>query len=265
MDLTSIVGLIGAATVVVLTLVIEGGSPAELVAHPQAIMITFVGSLVAAVFSSPIDVVMQIPKVVIITFTQHVKLDFLGMIDLISTMADKARREGLLALEEETKSITDDFMQKGIMMVVDGVDPNQIRAIMEVSIEQMAERHKQCYGFFNAAGGFSPTFGIIGTVMGLMGVLSDLSDPNTMAKKIAGAFLATLWGLLSANLIFLPIGAKLRAKSLHEVAYRAMLMEGILSIQAGENPRVIRDKLSAYVPPKEVAHLDSTRESGGDL
>ena len=253
MDLTSIIGIVGAAAVVILTLIIEGGNPAELVAHPQAIMITVGGSFIASVFQTPMDVVVQLPRFLIIAFTSHVKLEFLGMIELITTMADKARREGLLALEEETKSITDPFLESGIMMVVDGVDPNQIRAIMHTSINQMGERHKKGYSFFETAGGYCPTFGIIGTVMGLMGVLQDLSDPNSMAKKIAAAFLATLWGLLGANLIFMPIGGKLKAKSKTEIAYREMLMEGILAIQAGENPRVIKDKLSAYVPPKVIA------------
>lgn len=264
MDLTSVIGLVGAAGVVILTLIIDGGSPLELIAQPQAILITFGGALIASIFSTPMDIVIKIPKFLIIAFTQHLNLDFVGMINLISTMADKARREGLLALEEETKNITDEFLGKGIMMVVDGVDPHQIHSIMEVSIDQMKNRHKNGYAFFEAAGGFSPTFGIIGTVMGLMGVLQDLSDPDVMAKKIAAAFLATLWGLLSANLIFIPIGGKLKAKSQTEAAYRNMLMEGILSIQAGENPRVIRDKLAGYVPPAMMAKADTSAALGAE-
>ncbi len=172
-------------------------------------------------------------------------------IDQIAVMADKARREGLLALEEESKNIEDDFLRKGIMMVVDGTEPEQVRNILELDIRHMQERHAVRYGIFNTAGGFSPTFGIIGTVMGLISVLKSLSDPDSLAKSIAAAFLATLWGLMSANLIFLPLGGKLANKSHEEVAYRHMLLEGILSLQAGENPRLIRDKLLAFLPPKE--------------
>ena len=136
------------------------------------------------------------------------------------------------------------------MLVVDGVDPAQVRAILEIDIEHMRERHAANYGLFSAAGGFAPTFGIIGTVMGLISVLKQLDDPSKLAGSIASAFLATLWGLLSANLIYLPLGGKLRAKSEEEAAYRTLLMEGILSLQAGENPRIVREKLGAFLPPK---------------
>lgn len=252
MDLTSIIGLLGAVLVVIVTYIIEGGNPFTLLSHPQAILITAGGALIATVFGTPLKDVMTLPRIIIATFTEGARLNFLGMIELIGVMADKARREGLLALEEETRNITDGFLMKGIMMVVDGVDPHQIQEILRTSIEQMEKRHKKGYGFFEQAGGYAPTFGIIGTVMGLMGVLQDLTDPNATARKIAAAFLATWWGLASANLLFMPISAKLKAKSQAEVAYRHMLMEGVLAIQAGENPRVIRDKLSNFVPPSMV-------------
>jgi chemotaxis protein MotA len=253
MDLTSIIGLVGAIIVVVLTIILEGGSPAELISSPTAILITVGGSLIASIYSTPLSIVTSLPKWFIIAFTERSKFNFIGMIEIISTMADKARREGLLALEEETKNITDEFLSTGINMVIDGVDPHQIHEILQNSIDQMAARHKKGAGFFATAGGFSPTFGIIGTVMGLMGVLQDMSNPDTMAKKIATAFLATLWGLLAANLVYMPTSSKLKEKSAIEVSYRHMLMEGILAIQAGENPRVIRDKLAPYVPPSVMA------------
>ena len=119
----------------------------------------------------------------------------------------------------------------------------------------MQARHRRGYGLFAAAGGFSPTFGIIGTVMGLISVLKQLDDPNKLAKSIAGAFLATLWGLLSANLIFLPISAKLKARSEEEAHVRYMQLEGILAIHAGENPRIVKEKLLAFLPPEESRKL----------
>jgi len=134
-------------------------------------------------------------------------------------------------------------------LLVDGVDPNQVRDILDKEIEHMVGRHREGSGLFLAAGGFAPTFGIIGTVMGLIGVLKQLDDPSSLAHAIAGAFLATLWGLLSSNLIFLPIGAKLKSKSDQETKYREMLMEGVLSLQAGENPRILREKLNTFLPP----------------
>ncbi len=137
-------------------------------------------------------------------------------------------------------------------MIVDGVEPEQVSAILETTVDQMRSRHKQGIGFFTAAGAFAPTFGIIGTVMGLISVLKQLDNPSALGEAIAAAFLATLWGLLSANLIYLPIAGKLKSKSEEEAHNRYMQLEGITSIQAGENPRIVRDKLTAYLAPSEV-------------
>ena len=146
------------------------------------------------------------------------------------------------------------------MLVVDGTDPDQVRAILGLEINNMKERHAQGAGFLNAAGGYAPTLGIIGTVMGLITVLQKLDSPGELGHAIAGAFLATLWGIMSANLIWLPLGAKLGSKSEEEVAYRQLLVEGLLGLQAGENPRLIKEKLSAFLPPKTREALD---EAGG--
>jgi chemotaxis protein MotA len=248
MDLASIVGFIACGAIIAVVLILDGGSPAELFAHPAAILLIFGGSIAAVTISSPLKAIMLLPRLIMMAF-QEKKLDTAGTIEILVKMADKARREGLLTLEDESKKINDDFMKKGIMMIVDGTDPAQVREILDTNIEHTRMRHRRGYGLFSAAGGFSPTFGIIGTVMGLISVLKQLDDPNKLAKSIASAFLATLWGLLSANMIFLPISAKLKSKSEEELAYKYMIMEGILSIQAGENPRILREKLSAFLPP----------------
>ncbi|NMB90548.1 MAG: motility protein A [Chloroflexi bacterium] len=248
MDLATIFGFIAAIVIIIIVMILDGGSPLELFAHPSAIILIIGGSLAATTISSPLSLITRLPKLVMLAFQDH-KYNSMEAIDLLSKMADKARREGLLALEEESKKIKDPFLQKGIMLVVDGVDPSQVKAIMENTIENMHSRHRAGYGMFSAAGGFAPTFGIIGTVMGLISVLQQLDDPNKLAKSIAGAFLATLWGLLSANLIYLPLAGKLRANDDMETAYRYLLMEGVLALQAGENPRIVREKLMAYLPP----------------
>jgi chemotaxis protein MotA len=191
------------------------------------------------------------------------KVNLPEIINTLAAMADKARREGLLALEEESKKIPDPFLRQGIMLVVDGTDPAQVRQILELEIKNMEERHEIAISFFNTAGGFSPTFGIIGTVMGLISVLKQLDDPGKLAKSIAAAFLATLWGLLSANLIWLPIGGKLTLRSKEEVNYRHMLLEGILSLQAGENPRIIKEKLSTFLSPAERKHAEGAGAQAG--
>ena len=251
MDIATISGLVLALTVIVVALILDGGSPAELFAAPAAIILIFGGSLGATIITSPLKIVFKLPQYIMQAFTTR-KFDAKATIELLTKLADKARREGLLALEDDSKKIDDTFLRKGIMMVVDGVDPEQVSAIMETTVEQMRTRHKQGIGFFTAAGAFAPTFGIIGTVMGLISVLKQLDNPAALGEAIASAFLATLWGLLTANLIYLPIAGKLKAKSEEEARNRYMQLEGILSIQAGENPRIVRDKLNAFMAPAEV-------------
>jgi chemotaxis protein MotA len=249
MDLGSIIGVIATIAIILATLIIEGGSPAELIAHPQAILLTFLGSLMAAGVSAPFSTLLATPKLFLLSI-QGNKFDRNEVIDTLIEMAGKARRDGLLALEEEIKNIEDDFLKKGLMLVVDGVDQAQVKSILHTEIVQMKERHALGANMINGAGGYAPTFGIIGTVMGLIGVLQKLDEPSTLGHSIAAAFLATLWGLLSANVFFLPLGGKLVTKTEEEVAYREMLIEGILGIQAGENPRMLREKLNSYLPPK---------------
>jgi chemotaxis protein MotA len=258
MDISTIVGLIAGVGTIFLVLNMDGGSIAELFAHPSAIILIIGGSLSATIITTPLKIVVQLPKYMIQAFTTK-KFDVRETIELLTKLADRARREGLLALEEDSKKIQDKFLQKGIMMVVDGVDSEQVEAIMDTNIEQMKARHKAGAGFFAAAGGYAPTFGIIGTVMGLISVLKQLDNPSALGESIAAAFLATLWGLLMANLIYLPIAGKLKAKSEEETRNRYMQLEGILSIQAGENPRIVRDKLNAFLPPSEIKHVDDAK------
>ena len=251
MDIATIAGLIAGLATIGVVLIMDGGSPAELFAHPSAVILIIGGSLSATIITTPLKVALQLPKYIIQAFTTK-NYDAKATIDLLTKLADRARREGLLALEEDSKKIKDKFLQKGIMMVVDGVDSEQVSAILETSVEQMRARHKHGIGFFTSAGAFAPTFGIIGTVMGLISVLKQLDDPSALGESIAAAFLATLWGLFMANLIYLPIGGKLKAKSEEEARNRYMQLEGILAIQAGENPRIVREKLNAYLAPGEV-------------
>lgn len=251
MDITSIVGLVLAFVLVAVVMIIDGGSPAELFAAPQAILLTMGGAIVAAVISMPMKDVIAIPKYFMKAFL-GAKIEPHHSIEMLTRMADKARREGLLSLEDESKKLNDEFLKKGLMLVVDGVDPAQVRAILDIEIHHMKERHETTgIAFFTAAGGYGPTMGIIGTVMGLITVLKELSNPAVLGEKIAVAFLATLWGILSANIIWLPLAGKLKVKSEEEILYRLMLMEGILAIQSGENPRIVREKLCAFLPPKE--------------
>jgi len=249
-DIATVLGLVLGIVIVVVVMILDGGNPIELLSNPSAILLTIGGAIAATAYAMPLDALIKLPKYFQKAFFTK-KVDLVSIIGTLATMADKARREGLLALEEESKKIPDPFLRQGIMLVVDGTDPSQVRNILESEIKNMEERHEVGINFFNAAGGFAPTFGIIGTVMGLISVLKELENPGKLAKSIASAFLATLWGLLSANLIWIPIASKLALRSKEEANYRKMLMEGVLSLQAGENPRIIKEKLSSFIPPKE--------------
>lgn len=260
MDLATIIGLIGSIVIVVLVLILDGGTPTELFTAPAAILLTLGGATTATIMSSKMENVVQLPKYFQAAFFKK-EFKFHEAIETIVKMSDKARREGLLALEEEAKKLEDPFLRKGIQLVVDGTDPAMVRAILETDVHHMEERHHEAIAFFAGAGGFAPTFGIIGTVMGLIGVLKELSNPDKLAKSIASAFLATLWGLLTANLIWMPIAAKLTANNGDEVAYRMMLVEGVVALQAGENPRLVKEKLNSFLPPKH--RITEEEDKGG--
>jgi chemotaxis protein MotA len=176
--------------------------------------------------------------------------------DRIATLvglAEKARKEGLLALEAQVKDIDDPFLKRGLQMGIDGTDPEELRQVLEGEITAKKGEDKVAVKFFNAMGGYAPTVGIIGTVVGLINVLENLSNPESLGPLIAGAFVATLWGVLSANFFWLPMGAKISRISELQAAQMELLVEGITEIQAGTSPRAVRQKLTALVPPSEVA------------
>ncbi len=176
--------------------------------------------------------------------------------------AERARREGLLALEPELAEIDDPFVKKGLQLVVDGTDPELVREILEAEIEGMSARHKAGQSIFKDAGAFAPTMGIIGTVMGLISVLQKLDQPETLGPAISGAFIATLFGVGAANVIFLPVALRLKGLSEAEQEARILVLEGILSIQAGDNPRVVAEKLVAFVPPAQRENPDEAEAAG---
>ena len=237
-----------------LGLILEGGEPAELI-FPSAFIIVFGGTFGAALLSFPLKAVLGLPTLIMGAFKGFAH-NAAETIDEIVLMADKARREGLLSLEEEANKIDNEYMRRGLMLVVDGVDAQQVRAIMHADTRLMSERHEVGISLLESMGAFAPTMGIIGTVMGLINVLKQLNNPEHLGEAIGAAFLATLWGVWTANLLWLPLGAKLKVKDQQEVEAREMVMEGVLALQAGENPRIVREKLSAFLPPKQRSKDD---------
>jgi chemotaxis protein MotA len=168
---------------------------------------------------------------------------------LLVSLAERARREGLLALDDEVSKIDDEFVKKGLQLIVDGTDADVVAEVLEIETEAMAGRHNVLAKVFKDAGGFSPTIGIIGTVMGLIHVLENLDNPETLGPAISGAFIATLYGVAMANVIFLPTANRLAGLSKAEVELRTLTLEGLLGIQAGDNPRILAEKLQSFIPP----------------
>lgn len=192
------------------------------------------------------------------------RLDPEEFIRLIVRLAEKARREGLLAMEEEAEQIKDPFLRKGIQLVVDGTDPELVRNIMDIELTFIEERHRQGQALFESLAVYAPAFGMIGTLVGLIRMLGKLSDPASVGPAMALALLTTLYGALAAYLVFNPIAGKLRVKNEEETMVRQIMIEGVLSIQAGENPRIVEEKLRSFLPPLDRrAGRPQTRPAAG--
>ena len=247
MDLTTLVGLVLGVSSLLVAFVIEGGSPLALFGLSAGIIV-FGGTIGAVVISFPGEQLRAIIPLVRIVF-QKPKDDPLLAIDQLVELAVTARREGILSLEEKIESYTDEFMKNGIRLIVDGVDPELVRSILETELSYIETRHELGASVFEAAGGFAPTLGIMGTVMGLIHVLSNLSNIATLGPLIATAFIATLYGVGSANLFWLPVATKLKARSKKEMLSKEIILEGVLSIQAGENPTILGQKLKVFLAP----------------
>ncbi|HEV7662281.1 MAG TPA: motility protein A [Chloroflexota bacterium] len=249
MDRGTAIGL-GVALVAILgAAVVEAGSIGILFAliNLPSAMIVFGGTIGTILVAFPLERVTKLGKVLGVAFREQAT-SHRDLVNLFVRLAERARREGLLALETEAQTIEDHSIQKGVLLVVDGTDPELVREIMEADVAAMSERHEGNFAMFAAAGGFAPTMGIIGTVMGLVNVLSHLDKPDELGKSIATAFIATLYGVLSANVFWLPIGERLKQRNNEEVARRTLAVEGVLAVQAGDNPRVVREKLEAFLP-----------------
>src|SRR4051794_15400043 len=236
----------------------EGTSPAAFLNIP-AMLIVFVGTFGATLAGSTMERIKLIPTLYKKAISPD-KPDLSSQLELLVSFAERARREGLLALDDEVAELDDPFTKKGLQLVVDGTDPELVREILENEIDGMAARHHNGVLPFEKAGGLAPTLGIIGTVMGLVHVPQSLSQPATLGPAISGAFIATLYGVASANLVFLPTANKLKLLSSEEQELRTMTLEGILAIQAGDNPRVVADKLLSFIPPAERASDDDGDE-----
>lgn len=245
MDKSTILGIILAIGGIVAGLLIEGGKIAQIL-QPTAAMIVLGGTLGAVMVQFPLAVVLQAFKGL-----THVVLDRsedpTKVIQQLVGFAQRARKEGIVALDVELPNITDPFLKKTLMLAVDGIEPEQLRNMMELELDNQMEHSERIAQVFEAAGGFAPTIGIIGAVLGLIQVMQHLQNIDEVGKGIAVAFVATIYGVGSANLVFLPSSGKLKIKAREEQVLREMTLEGIISILEGMNPRILETKLYGYL------------------
>ena len=258
MKASSIIGLGIAIAGLFLGPSMEGSSPMAVI-NPSAMLIVLCGTLGATIIGANFDAIKGIPKMFGKVFNAP-SPDLNALVKELVGYAESARRDGLLALDEQTGSIEDPFTRKGLQLVVDGTDPDLVADILDAENSAMKKRHATGRQPFEKAGGYAPTMGIIGTVFGLIHVLANLDAPETLGPSISSAFVATLIGVASANVFYLPIATKLKQISEEELHARSLIVEGILSIQAGDNPRVVQEKLITFVPP---ALREAEGESGG--
>ena len=247
MDIASIIGIVGGAAMIVMSVVTSGGTMGGIIDIPSAAM-TIGGSYFAMFIAAPLKKALGMFKIMGRAF----KIPDFGEKNLVTTMqalSEKARREGILALEDGLDDLEDPFMKMGLRFVVDGTDANIIRAIMENEMNQIEARHMEWIGLINAWAGFAPGFGMMGTVVGLIGMLNNLEDKSSLGPNMAVALITTLYGSMMANWLITPFATKLLAHNAQERRSKEMIIEGILSIQTGENPRIMAQKLLSYLDP----------------
>jgi chemotaxis protein MotA len=245
MDKASIIGIVLGLGAVLGGQALEGGSLHSIMQFTAAIIV-FGGTFGAVFLSFPFHNVIGSFKDVKIILKEPPQDPF-QIINQLTQYANKARKEGILSLEKELKTIEDPFLKKSLAMAVDGVEPHLIREAMETELEYLDEHGKVNSKVWKAAGGYSPTIGILGAVLGLIHVMENLNDPSKLGAGIAVAFVATVYGVGSANLFFLPFSTKLEVRHRHQMIIKEMIIEGIISVSTGENPRLIEEKLKSFL------------------
>ncbi len=263
MDLASILGLAIGAGMVIFGIISSGGTAAipNFIDVPS-IIITIGGSLCATLGANKIPDFIAGLKGILIS-TKEPKADSAGTIRQIINLSNVSRREGLLALEDASADIEDQFIKKGVMLVVDGTDPELVRGILETELMCIEQRHKKVMAFWDKWAEMGPAWGMIGTLVGLVNMLQNLEDASTIGPNMAVALLTTLYGSLIANWIAGPTSAKLAVDNAIEITLKELTIEGLLSIQAGENPRIIEEKLKSFLSPAQREAF-SENDGGGE-
>jgi chemotaxis protein MotA len=254
MDLGSFIGILGSFGMVIFSIVVGGGKVSSIMDLPSFLMVVL-GSYFALLLSYPLAEGLGIWSIFarcfrVPTFNEQ------GIITKLMAFSEKARREGLLALEDELEDLDDEFMKKGLRLVVDGTDQAIIRDLLELELSQMEGRHANKHALINQWGALAPGLGMLGTVVGLIGMLQNLDDKAAIGPNMALALVTTLYGSMVANLIMIPFVAKLKGHDAKESIAKEMVIEGVLSIQSGDNTRILAMKLLAYLNPRDRAIVE---------
>lgn len=260
--MTTYVGIIVAILAIVVSTVMDGNSFGALIG-PSSLLLVVLGSIGVSLSGFQIADLKPVPKGIIISFTGK-EPDPGEAIDRLMKFAEIARKEGVLALEQQLEGLDDPFMRLGLQSIVDGVDGEMVRDLLEIEMAALEERHSPVIGFVKTMGSYAPTMGMVGTVVGLINMLGNLSDPAQLGLGMSVALLTTLYGVIFANLVFLPIASKLQRLHDLEVAQKDLILDGILAVQGGASPRMVVERLEAYINPSQrVGHQERSKRVAG--
>ncbi len=248
MDLGTIFGIVMAAALIVWSVISGTQGSAGIFVNIPSLVIVIGGAIFVVGASVPIDRLKGLMGIAKKAMT-HKAVSAQKLIDDMVSYAEIARRDGILSLESKAKEIEDPFIVRGIQMAVDGTDPELIEQIMETELENLVDRHESGKGIFDAIGRYAPAMGMIGTLIGLVAMLANMEDPSAIGGGMAVALLTTLYGAIFANVFALPIADKLAKRSAEEVLMKTIIIKGVMSIQSGDNPRVVEQKLTTFLPP----------------
>ncbi len=248
MDLATVVGIVLGFFLVLLAILFGGDVGSYL--NAPSVLIVVGGAIAATMASQPLSRFLSLPKVVAKTLFNKTPQPAVVIRHLVE-LAEVARRDGILALEGLIEEMKDEFLVRGINMAVDGTDPEIIQAVMETELENLLERHETGKALLDALGRYAPAFGMIGTLVGLVAMLSNMDDPSKIGAGMAAALLTTLYGALLSNVLFLPLADKLGLRSAEEELAKTIVIHGVMSIQSGDNPRTVESKLITVLPPAQ--------------
>lgn len=258
--MTTILGIFLALLAIVGATIMDGNSFGALIG-PSSLVLVVVGSVGVSLSGFQVADLKRVPKAIILSIKGK-EPDASIVVDQLMAFAETARKDGVLALESMLESVDEPFMKAGLQQVVDGVEADAVREVMEIELQSLDERHQPIIAFIKTLGGNAPTMGMVGTVIGLINMLGNLSDPSQLGLGMSVALLTTLYGVIFANLVFLPVAAKLSRLHALEVAYKELVLDGVLAVQAGASPRALVERLEAYlVPDTRVGHQERSKKT----